>query len=82
MAEAQHNLVRAMGSEAAKAAPPTVVAAYGALTAHLPELVGFATLIYILIQAGHLIWKWWCQIYDRRRALAAHKDPPPMGDEA
>lgn len=70
-----------MGAEAAKAAPPTVVAAYAAISTNLPVLVGLATLLYIALQAGHLIWKWWCQWSDRRRALKAHRAPPPVADE-
>ena len=82
MVDPRHDLVRTFGVEAGKAAPPVCGTAYAAASAHLPEVVGFATLLYIVIQAGHLVWKWWCQWSDRRRAIEADKAPPAVGDEA
>ena len=48
-----------IASEAAKAAPPavvTTVAAVGGLS--LNNIIGVATLSYIVLQAGYLMWKW------------------------
>lgn len=48
-----------IASEAAKAAPPavvTTVAAVGGLS--LNNIIGIATLTYIVLQAGYLLWKW------------------------
>jgi len=48
-----------IASEAAKAAPPamiTTIAAVGGLS--LNNIIGIATLVYIVLQAGYLIWKW------------------------
>lgn len=48
-----------IASEAAKAAPPamiTTIAAVGGLS--LNNVIGIATLVYIVLQAGYLVWKW------------------------
>lgn len=48
-----------IANEAAKAAPPavvTTVAALGGLS--LNNIIGIATLAYISLQAGYLLWKW------------------------
>lgn len=44
-------------SEAAKAAPPVTVT-LAALSGHLNVFIAIATLIYVALQAGYLIWKW------------------------
>lgn len=47
-------------TETAKAAPPVVItAASTVLGFTLNELVAIATLIYIGVQVGWLIWKWY-----------------------
>lgn len=51
--------------ETAKAAPAVVGAAIAGVT--LNEAVAAATLFYILLQAGYLIWKW-------RRAYVQEKE--------
>lgn len=46
--------------ETMKATPPVTVSAalvLGGLT--LNDWVLIATLIYIALQGGHLLWKWW-----------------------
>jgi len=63
-------------SEAAKSTPPvavTVAAATGGIS--LNNIIGAATLVYIVLQAGYLIWKWRRDIKRERQArIAALKD--------
>lgn len=48
-----------IASEAMKAAPPvTVTATAMAAGWNLNNFIGLATLIYIALQAGYLVWKW------------------------
>jgi hypothetical protein len=48
------------GSEAAKASPPLAVVGASAMTGMtLQDWVFIATLAYIALQAGWLLWKWW-----------------------
>jgi hypothetical protein len=69
------NLIRDMGVEAGKAAPPVVVSAYAAMTTGLPVIIGVLTVIYIVLQASFLVWKFWCAWRDRKAAIAAHIPP-------
>lgn len=47
-------------TEAAKAIPPATVAFVAPLNGWtLNDSVLSATLVYIVLQAGYLIWKWW-----------------------
>jgi hypothetical protein len=47
-------------SESLKAAPPVAVTALAQATdLTINELVAFATLTYIALQAGYLLWKWY-----------------------
>jgi uncharacterized membrane protein len=53
--------------EAAKAAPPVVITTavtVGGLT--LNEWVAIATLLYIVLQSGWLVWKWFHAIKDKK----------------
>jgi hypothetical protein len=47
------------GAEALKASPPIAVLAATAQGMTLQEWVYLATLGYIILQAGWLLWKWW-----------------------
>jgi hypothetical protein len=47
------------GIEAAKSSPPIAVLAVTAQGMTLQEWVYAATLVYIALQAGWLLWKWW-----------------------
>lgn len=48
-----------IASEAAKAAPPVTVIATSTLAGwSLNNFIGLATLVYIILQAGYLLWKW------------------------
>lgn len=47
------------GAEVAKAAPPLAVIAATAQGMSLQSWVFVATLVYIGLQAGWLLWKWW-----------------------
>jgi len=54
-------------AEAAKAAPPiaiTTAVTVGGLT--LNEWVALATLLYIVLQSGWLVWKWYHAIKDKK----------------
>jgi uncharacterized membrane protein len=51
--------------EALKAAPPVTVTAAAAVTGwDLNHWVAIGTLVYIVLQCAHLIWKWWRQARD------------------
>lgn len=55
-----------IASEAIKAAPPiaiTTAVTVGGLT--LNEWVAIATLLYIVLQSGWLVWKWYHAIKDK-----------------
>jgi disulfide bond formation protein DsbB len=43
---------------AAEAAPPVTYVAVRLFGMSLPDWVAMATLVYILLQAAHLIWRW------------------------
>jgi hypothetical protein len=43
---------------AAEASPPVVYAALHIFGVSLPDWVALATLAYIILQAGHLLWRW------------------------
>jgi len=44
---------------AAKASPPMVYVGARLLGVSLPDWVAFFTLVYILLQTAHLLWRWW-----------------------
>jgi len=45
--------------EAAKSAPPAAISAASVLTGFtLHEWMAIATIVYIALQAGWLVWKW------------------------
>lgn len=54
--QGQHNMKIETTVESAKAAPAIIGATLSAVT--MNELVAGATLVYILLQAAYLIWKW------------------------
>jgi len=57
-----------IAAEAAKATPPAaVVAANKVMGLDLPTIVALVTLLYLLIQIGHLLWKWRNEAGDRRK---------------
>lgn len=48
-----------IATEAAKSAPPAAVAVTAFMEGvSLNNVVGIATLVYIVLQAGYLVWKW------------------------
>lgn len=48
-----------IAAEAAKSAPPATVAITAFLGGlSLNNIIGVATFIYIVLQAGYLVWKW------------------------
>jgi hypothetical protein len=46
-------------SAAAKASPPVVYVGVSLLHISLPDWVAVATLVYVLLQTAHLIWRWY-----------------------
>lgn len=48
-----------MAAEAMKAAPPLTVSAATLAGVPVPDLVMWATLAYIVLQAGFLLYRWW-----------------------
>lgn len=48
-----------IAQESLKAAPPVAVTAWAWMSGlDINQVVGYATLLYIVLQAGYLIWKW------------------------
>ena len=59
---------QAITQESLKSAPPVIVTAWAWMNGlTLNEVVALATLGYIVLQAGYLIWKWWHEFKRRRR---------------
>jgi hypothetical protein len=56
-----------VAAEAAKATPPTAVAAVEAIARDGIGPVGWATLAYITLQAAYLLWKWHRDIKREKR---------------
>jgi hypothetical protein len=55
----KHQLLADAAGEAAKAAPPVAVVSAGqVLGLTLQDAVYIATLVYVALQAGWLVWKW------------------------
>lgn len=48
-----------IASEAVKAAPPVTIAGLTVAGVSLNDLVLLATLIYLVLQASFLLYKWW-----------------------
>jgi hypothetical protein len=60
---------REVGIEAMKLTPPATVSVIGWVGAHVPGLIQFLTLIYVIglaVQTCYRGWRWW-----QRRKLAA-----------
>jgi hypothetical protein len=56
-----------IAQEGLKSAPPVVVTSVAWMSGlTLTDIVALATLAYIALQAGYLIWKWWRE-FNRRR---------------
>jgi hypothetical protein len=55
-----------LANEAQKAAPPIAVVGTYAAGLTLNDWVMIATLAYIGLQAGFLLWKWWREAQKRR----------------
>lgn len=52
-----------IAQEAMKATPPVAVALAGHFAGMtLQDWVLIATLVYVVLQAGHLLWKWYREI--------------------
>lgn len=73
MAELRQDVVRGFGAIAMKSAPPVSVGAWAWVTKQLPAWVALATLLYITLQAAHLVWKWQREVHRERRDSAAIK---------
>ncbi len=58
MSDSGHEVVRGLGLAAMKAAPPVGVTLWVWLGQNLPTAVGLATLVYIVLQTIHLLWRW------------------------
>lgn len=55
-------------AEASKATPPAAVAAVEAAVRDGIGPVGWATILYISLQAAYLIWKWWREFRQGRES--------------
>ncbi|NGR07854.1 hypothetical protein G5B41_09800 [bacterium SGD-2] len=59
-----------IASEVAKAAPPAAVTTLAAANGwSLNNVIGLATLVYIVLQAGYLIWKWRRDVRRERQGM-------------
>jgi hypothetical protein len=57
-----------IAQQAVKSAPPVSLTAFAWITSlTLDKWVAMATLAYIGLQAGYLIWKWWQDIKRKRK---------------
>jgi len=69
-------------AQASKSAPPALawlIAFVGEIS--LNNIIGVVTLIYIVLQAGYLVWKWRRDIRcEREHRRATHKAQPSFGD--
>lgn len=55
-------------TEATKSAPPVAVSVVSFLGGiSLNNIIGVATLVYIVLQASHLVWRWRRDIEKERR---------------
>lgn len=58
MSDPKQDLARSVGAMAMKSAPPVTVTLWAWLGQNVSVMVGLATLIYIVAQLSHLLWKW------------------------
>lgn len=57
-----------VASEAVKAAPPVAVVATSIASGwSINHIVGAATIAYIVLQAGYLVWRWRRDVLRERR---------------
>jgi hypothetical protein len=60
---------QSMAAAGARATPPVVVSAASTLShAPLQDWVYILTLVYLVVQIGYLLWKWWRAIHRREPA--------------
>lgn len=52
--------------EGLKATPPVAVTLAWMSGLTINDAVGYATLIYVVLQAGYLLWKWYGEIKKRK----------------
>ena len=63
-----------MAQEALKAAPPLTVTGATPMGVPVSELVMWATLVYIVLQIGFLLYKWWKIHFSPAPAVASSED--------
>lgn len=57
-----------IAQETAKSAPAVLVTGWAWTSGlSLTDLVALATLAYIALQAGYLVWKWWREYHARHK---------------
>lgn len=57
-----------IATEAAKAAPPVTVTGWAWLAGvPVDKLLGWATLVYVVLQASYLLWRWVREIHRGRK---------------
>lgn len=61
-------------TEAFKATPPAVIVSLSVLGVSLSDVVLLATLVYIVLQAGFLIHRWWRMAHRPNTAAADRAD--------
>lgn len=72
MSDPRHDVVaRGLGVAALKTAPPVGVSVWAWTTSGAPTLVALATLIYVIMQSAHLLWKWRKEVRKERADAAA-----------
>lgn len=74
MSDPRHDVIRGLSTAAAKSSWPVGVTLWAWLGQNLPTAVALATLIYLVLQIGHLIFVWH---RERRGKRAPHVDFEP-----
>lgn len=63
--------------QGAFAAPPVAVSAVAIVEGlTLQDWVCIGTLVYLALQSGYLLWKWWRDYTDEAEEDAAKRKPP------
>lgn len=68
-----------IASEAAKATPPVTVAGASFAGVQVNDLILWATLIYIVLQIGFLLYRWQRLHFSREAEEAADESSPSAG---
>lgn len=68
-----------IASEAAKAAPPVTVAGATVAGVTINDLILWATLVYLVLQIGFLLYRWQRLHFSRKAEEATEESSPSTG---